>query len=71
MDKFQFPLGMYRHFKGGRYYAYGIVDFADGDELVPLVLHRNVEGRDFARTISNFTEEIERDGTKVRRFEKL
>lgn len=71
MKKNDFKFGTYRHFKGQTYRAYSIVNFAEGEELVPLVLYKNIDGKTFARTLDNFTQIIERDGKKFRRFEKI
>jgi hypothetical protein len=63
--------GRYRHFKGGEY---EVIDVArDSETEQPMVIYRALYG-DFGlwvRPLAMFTEMIERDGVRVRRFERI
>ena len=60
--------GRYRHFKGGEY---EVIDVArDSETEQPMVVYRALYG-DFGlwvRSLAMFTEIVERDGVRVRRF---
>lgn len=64
------PGDRFRHYKGGQY---EIVNLAvKEDTLEPLVIYRSFT-KDYmwARTLLNWNEDVEVNGKKVRRFEKL
>ena len=63
---------MYVHFKNPDH-QYEIIALAiQEDTLEPLVIYRNrAKGTTWSRTAKNFTEEIERDGKKQKRFELI
>jgi hypothetical protein len=60
----------YRHFKGGEY---EIVELAIYEEtLTPLVVYMNREkGMVWARTLENFTQDVEYNGKTVKRFTRV
>ncbi len=62
--------GKYRHFKGGEYEVIGIA--RDSETLEEVVVYRALYGNEelWVRPRSNFEEIIERDGKKIRRFER-
>ena len=63
--------GKYRHFKGGEY---EVVDFAkDSETTEKMVIYRALYGERelWVRPYEMFREIIERDGKKIRRFEKI
>nr|WP_321465303.1 DUF1653 domain-containing protein [uncultured Desulfobulbus sp.] len=62
------PLGRYRHYKGGEYEVLGVVRHSE--TLEPLVLYRplyNATGL-WVRPFAMFTEKIEINGRRQRRF---
>ena len=64
-------LGKYRHFKGNEYEVIGIAK--DSETLEETVVYRALygEGELWVRKKTNFEEIIERDGKRMRRFEKI
>jgi hypothetical protein len=61
--------GRYRHFKGKEYRVFGVA--RDSETMRPMVVYQTLYG-DFSwwvRPLEMFTEIIERDGRRVRRFE--
>lgn len=63
--------GRYRHFKGGEY---EVIDFAkDSETAEKMVVYRALYGEHdlWVRPYEMFREIIERDGKKMRRFEKI
>ena len=63
------PIGRYRHYKGKDYEVLGVARHSETEE--ELVVYRTLYG-DFSlwvRPLAMFTEEIEVDGRRVRRFE--
>lgn len=63
--------GRYRHFKGNEYQVLGVA--RDADTLRSVVVYRALYGEQslWVRTVELFQEFVERDGTRVRRFEYL
>ena len=63
--------GRYRHFKGNEYEVVGVAK--DSETLQDVVVYRSLYGERglWVRAASMFSETIERDGIKVRRFEYL
>jgi cyclomaltodextrinase len=61
--------GRYRHFKGNEYEVVGVAK--DSETLQDVVVYRALYGERglWVRAVSMFSETIERDGIKVRRFE--
>jgi len=60
--------GKYRHFKGMEYEVLGVAKHSE--TLEELVIYRALygEGGIWARPVSMWNEEIERDGKKMKRF---
>jgi hypothetical protein len=61
--------GRYRHFKGKEYRVLGVA--RDSETMRPMVVYQTLYG-DFSwwvRPLEMFTEEVERDGRRVPRFE--
>lgn len=64
------PGDRFTHYKGGEYEIVAVA-LAE-DTLTPLVIYRSLEkGTIWARTFSNWSEEVEFEGRRVKRFEKL
>jgi hypothetical protein len=63
--------GRYRHFKGNEYQVLGVA--RDAETLRSVVVYRALYGEQslWVRAIDVFQEFVERDGTRVRRFEYL
>jgi len=62
------PTGRYRHYKGQDYEVIGVARHSETEE--ELVVYRTLYG-DFSlwvRPLAMFTEEIEIDGRRVKRF---
>ena len=63
-------LGKYRHFKGGEYEVVGLVKHSETLEEMVLYKHFGQEEL-WVRPLAMFTEEVERDGQKMPRFEYI
>ena len=63
--------GMYKHFKGNKYQVVGIAK--DSETLEDVVVYKALYGEEelWVRPLSNFLEEIEVEGKKVKRFEYI
>ncbi len=61
--------GRYRHFKGNEYEVIGVGK--DSETLQAMVVYRALYGEHglWVRPLAMFTEVIERDGKKIRRFD--
>ena len=61
--------GRYRHFKGGEYEVIGIA--RDSETEQEMVVYRALYGERglWVRPLRMFTEVVERDGQRMRRFE--
>ena len=61
--------GRYRHFKGGEYEVIGVA--RDSEREQEVVVYRALYGERglWVRPLRMFTEIVERDGQRVRRFE--
>lgn len=60
----------YRHFKGTDYEVMAVA--IKEDTLEPLVVYRSfAKNSIWARTLENFTEYVERDGKKLKRFDLM
>lgn len=66
-----FKLGRYRHYKGGEYEVSGVV--IHSESLEEMVLYKALygQGLKWVRPLRMFTEDIEIDGIKKKRFEFL
>ena len=66
------PGEKFRHYKGDQYGEYEIVTLAiKEDTLEPLVIYRSLtHGTTWARTYQNWSEEVEVEGQRVKRFER-
>jgi len=65
------PRGRYRHFKGNEY---EVVDVAlDSETQQPVVIYRALYGERglWVRPLVMFSEVIERNGARIRRFEYI
>ena len=67
----ELKLGKYRHFKGGEYELLGIATHSETME--PMVVYRALygEGGVWVRPASMWSEEIIRDGKRIRRFSRV
>lgn len=69
-----FPKGIYRHYKGG---LYEVIDVACHSETLEwYVVYRHLKHEDgvpdtWIRPLTMFTEDIEVDGVRLPRFQKL
>ncbi|MBT3419055.1 MAG: DUF1653 domain-containing protein [Candidatus Magasanikbacteria bacterium] len=65
-----FPLGIYKHYKGKEYEVLG-VGFNEST-LEEVVIYKAQYGKHhiFVRSLNEFVEEIDMSGNKVRRFSK-
>ncbi len=64
------PGTRYRHYKGGEYEV--LCCAVKEDTLEPLVVYRSLtHGTVWARTLGNWTEEVEHEGRRVKRFTSL
>lgn len=63
-----FKIGKYRHFKGNEYEALGLATHSETGET--LVIYRALygEGGVWARPLSMWEEQVERDGITYQRF---
>ncbi len=63
--------GRYRHFKGNEYEVLSVAKHTETGEL--LVIYKSVDGKDtfWARPYDMFTDIVDNNGTKMRRFELL
>ena len=63
--------GRYRHFKGNEYEVIGIARHSETEE--PLVVYRALygEGGLWVRPAEMWTEIVERDGKRYKRFEQI
>jgi hypothetical protein len=63
--------GRYRHFKGGEYEVIDVARDSETEQL--MVIYRALYGDSglWVRPLTMFTETIERDGVRVRRFERI
>ena len=61
-------LGLYKHFKGGRYQVLGVARHTETDE--ELVVYQALYGERglWVRPLTMFDESIERDGKTFKRF---
>lgn len=62
--------GTYKHFKGGMYEVQGVVKHSETLEEMILYSHEG-ENEMWVRPYNMFFEEIERDGKRMKRFEKV
>jgi hypothetical protein len=63
--------GRYRHFKGNEYEVYGFAKDSETGEKMVIYQAMYGEQEVWVRPYKMFQEIIERDGKKMRRFEKL
>ena len=68
MEKKDIPLGIYRHFKGGRYEVIAIAKHSE--TLEDMVVYRALygEGGVWVRPASMWLELVQRDGKTFQRF---
>jgi len=62
--------GKYKHFKGGLYEVLGVAKHSETLEEMVLYCHEG-EKEMWVRPFDMFFEEIEREGKKMMRFEKI
>jgi hypothetical protein len=62
------PLGLYQHYKGGRYQVLGVVRCSE--TLAPLVLYQALYGEQghWVRPYEMFVGEVVLDGQRIKRF---
>jgi hypothetical protein len=63
--------GVYQHFKGGKYYVFGIAQRVDSNDY--FVMYRPLYGEPVTvlRPYSEFTERVFRDGREQPRFQMI
>lgn len=68
MERKDIPLGIYRHFKGGRYEVIAIAKHSETME--DMVVYRALygEGGIWVRPASMWLEQVQRDGKTFQRF---
>jgi hypothetical protein len=71
LEKTEIEPGRYRHFKGGEYEVIGTA--LHSETLEPMVVYRALYGEYglWVRPAAMWNETIERDGKRLRRFEKI
>lgn len=71
MNKAEFKLGRYRHYKGMEYLAVAVANHSE--TLEPMVVYKALygDGGVWVRPLSMFCETVEADGKTVMRFEYL
>lgn len=69
----ELKLGKYKHYKGGEYRVIGVAKHSETleDLVVYEALYKNEVSKLWVRPLSMFTEEIERDGQKIKRFKYI
>ena len=65
------PSGTYRHYKGNLYQVYGVAKHSETGEQLVVYVPLYGEGGYWVRPLDMFTEEVELDGQRVPRFEKV
>lgn len=65
------PTGTYRHYKGNLYQVYGVARHSETGEQLVVYVPLYGEGGYWVRPLDMFTEEVELDGQRVPRFEKV
>lgn len=64
------PGERYRHYKGGEYEI--VTCAVQEDTLAVVVVYRSIhQGYVWVRTLTNFNEEVDTNGQRVKRFEKI
>lgn len=65
------PLGYYRHYKGNEYKVIGVAKHSE--TLEPMVVYRAMHDSHelWVRPMLMFFEDVEIDGVKKKRFEKI
>lgn len=65
----EIKLGVYRHYKGNKYEVIGVASHSE--TLEPMVVYRALYGEHglWVRPASMWSEEVEVNGEKVKRFE--
>jgi len=68
--KSKIKLGIYEHFKGGKYRVIGIAKHSETPEELVIyeALYDNPESKLWARPLDNFVGFKEKDGKKIKRF---
>ena len=73
MQKENFKLGRYRHFKGMEYIVIGLAKHSETleDLVVYEAQYDNPDGKLWVRPLNMFMETVERDGKVMQRFEYI
>jgi hypothetical protein len=70
MENEELPLGIYKHYKGGRYEVIGVAKHSE--TLEKLVVYKHLDdGGLWVRPLAMFSELVEVDGKKVPRFKHV
>lgn len=71
MENSKLKPGKYKHYKGGEYNVIGVAKHSETleDLVVYEALYKNEMSCLWVRPLSMFTEEVEMNGQKVKRFE--
>lgn len=71
LEALEFPLGLYKHYKGPEYWAIAVS--IDEETLKPVVLYESIlHGTLWTRTMANFTELVVLDSGETKpRFEHI
>jgi len=67
MNNEEIKLGLYEHFKGGKYEVVGFAKHSESLEMMVLYKHAGEE-ESWVRPLSMFLETVERDGKIMPRF---
>ncbi len=63
-----FQTGLYQHYKGALYYAYGTARHTESDELMVIYAPDNSNGELWVRPLSMFNETVKTTGGTTQRF---
>jgi len=65
------PLGLYRHYKGGKYRVMGVARHSETEELLVVYQPQYGERDWWVRPLSMFTEQVEIEGRLIPRFQHI
>ena len=71
MKEEELPMGVYEHYKGGKYEVIGVARHSETMEQLVVYKHLDDEGGLWVRPLAMFAELVEKDGKKVPRFRSV